>query len=168
MRLSAISFLVTCSSVAAFAPSPSLPSCSRTQLHADNSHRREVLGTIGASLGAALLFPQSSNAIQNPALQTLKGRKKTKGQFIPGKGLHTNEEFDRLMAIQNPALQTLKGRKKTKGQFIPGKGMHMNEEFDRLMAISNPALQTMKARKPTKGQFIPGKGMHANEEFEML
>jgi hypothetical protein len=53
-------------------------------------------------------------------------------QFIPGKGLHMNEEFDRLMAIQNPALQTFKARKPTKGQFIPGKGMHANEEFEML------------------------------------
>ena len=35
-------------------------------------------------------------AIQNPALQTFKARKPTKGQFIPGKGMHANEEFEML------------------------------------------------------------------------
>merc|ERR1712176_74200 len=117
---------------------------SNTQLQAENVGRREAMGAFGAALGTALMFPQTSNAIQNPALQTFKGSKPTKGQFIPGKGLHANEEYDRLMAIQNPALQTFKGAKPTKGQFIPGKGLHANEEFDRLMALENPALQTFK------------------------
>jgi len=128
MRLSTFVFIATCSSVGAFAPI-SNPSHSITQLEAENSSRRKAIGAIGASLGAALLFPRSSNAIINPALQTFKGGKKGKGQFIPGKGLHLNEEYDRLMAITNPALQTFKGGKQGKGQFIPGKGLHLNEEY---------------------------------------
>jgi len=170
MRLSTFVCIASCSSVAAFVPISTPPSHSIVQLEAENSSRRKAFGAIGASLGAALLFPQVSSAGSiNPALATFKGRKKGKGQFIPGKGMHLNEEYDRLMAITNPALQTFKGGKKGKGQFIPGKGMHLNgEEYDRLMAINNPALQTFKARKPTKGQFIPGKGMHMNEEYDHL
>ena len=133
MRISAVVFLAICSSVTAFAPSAT-QSSSTTQLHAENVGRREAMGAFGAALGTALLFPQSSNAIQNPALQTMKARKPTKGQFIPGKGLHANEDFDQLVAIQNPALQTLKGRRKTKGQFIPGKGLHSSNTFDELLS----------------------------------
>mmetsp|Transcript_21246 Transcript_21246/g.22666 ORF Transcript_21246/g.22666 Transcript_21246/m.22666 type:complete len:111 (-) Transcript_21246:3-335(-) len=105
MRLSTYVFIATFSSVGAFAPI-SNPTHSITQLEAENSSRRKAIGAIGASLGAALLFPQSSSATGsiNPALQTMKGRKKGKGQFIPGKGMHMNEEYDRLMAITNPAL----------------------------------------------------------------
>ena len=72
-------------------------------------------------------------AANNPALETFKGRKGTKGAFIPGKGLRNNEEYDRLMAASNPALQTFKGSKGTKGAFIPGKGLRNNESFDSLL-----------------------------------
>ena len=51
----------------------------------------------------------------NPALETFKSRKKTKGSFIPGKGIRDSESFDNLMA-SNPALETFKSRKKTKQQ----------------------------------------------------
>ena len=90
MRLAPIVFLATCSSVAGFAPAASSRvSSSKTQLQAEqqnSSSRREAMGTIGAALGlgAGLLFPQVSNAANNPALQTFKGGKKTKGSFIPG------------------------------------------------------------------------------------
>ena len=167
MRVSAIVFLATCSSVAAFAPSAS-QSSSSTQLQAENVGRREAFGAFGAALGAAILFPEASNALENPALQTFKGRRPTKGQFIPGKGLHANEEYDRLMAANNPALQTFKGAKPTKGQFIPGKGLHSNIEFDNLIALENPALKTLKGRRKTKGQFIPGKGLHSSNTFDEL
>ena len=167
MRISAVVFLAICSSAAAFAPS-ARHSASSSQLHAENVGRREAMGAFGAALGTALLFPQYSNAIENPALKTLQSRKRTKGAFIPGKGLHSKEEYDRLMALTNPALQTFKGAKPTKGQFIPGKGLHSQEEYDRLMAINNPALQTFKGAKPTKGQFIPGKGLHQSNTFDEL
>ena len=55
-------------------------------------------------------------AVQNPALQTFKGRKPTKGAFIPGKGMREQMTFDELVAANNPALQTFKGGKKTKGE----------------------------------------------------
>jgi hypothetical protein len=119
MRLSAIVILASCSSAAAFSP-VSTPSRSSTQLQAENSSRRGAMGVIGASLGAALLFPQSSNANINPASETFKGRPQGKGQFIPGKGLHSHEEFNGLMANINPASENFKGRPKGKGQFIPG------------------------------------------------
>ena len=174
MRISVFTSLLTCSSVLAFSPSSTTPviSSSRnssSQLNAENVGRREaMMGAVGAALGTALLFPQSSNAITNPALQTFKARKQGKGQFIPGKGLHNNIEYDNLVAANNPALQTLKARKPTKGQFIPGKGLHAHEEDEHLMAITNPALQTFKARKQGKGQFIPGKGLHSSNTFEEL
>ena len=90
MRLTPIVFLAACSSVTGFAPAASSRvSISNTQLQAEqqnSSSRREAMGTIGAAigLGAGLLFPQVSNAVNNPALETFKGRKKTKGAFIPG------------------------------------------------------------------------------------
>ena len=133
MRISALVFLATCSSVAAFAPIATRSGSVVTQLQAENVGRREAMGAFGAALGTALLFPQPGNAITNPALQTLKGRKHGKGQFIPGKGLHADEEFDTLMAANNPALQTFKARKPTKGQFIPGKGLHSSIDFEELI-----------------------------------
>ena len=36
-------------------------------------------------------------AANNPALQTFKGRKGTKGAFIPGKGMREHESFDQLV-----------------------------------------------------------------------
>lgn len=42
-------------------------------------------------------------------LTIISGGKKTKGAFIPGKGLHGKEPFDKLMAVNNPALETFKG-----------------------------------------------------------
>jgi hypothetical protein len=97
-----------------------------TQLNAENS-RRNALGQMGIALGGLFIggfaAPEESSAgLANPALQTFKGGKKTKGAFIPGKGLREREEFDSLLAgLNNPALQTFKGGKKTKGAFIPGK-----------------------------------------------
>jgi hypothetical protein len=95
MRISIFTSLVTCSSVAAFAPASTNPgisisssSSSSSQLQAENVGRRQAMGAFGAALGTALLFPQSSNAIINPALATFKSRKQGKGQFIPGNGLH--------------------------------------------------------------------------------
>ena len=35
-------------------------------------------------------------AVSNPALQTFKGRKGTKGAFIPGKGMRGHELFEDL------------------------------------------------------------------------
>jgi len=35
----------------------------------------------------------------------MKGAKKTKGAFIPGKGMRQYETFDELVAVSNPALQ---------------------------------------------------------------
>lgn len=58
------------------------------------------------------------------------GGKKTKGAFIPGKGLHQNEPFENLLAASNPALATFKGGKNTKGAFIPGKGLHKVQPFN--------------------------------------
>jgi hypothetical protein len=96
-----------------------------TQLNAES--RREALGGMGIALaglfaGSFGAPEESMAALQNPALQTFKGGKKTKGAFIPGKGLRNTEEYDQLVAgLENPALQTFKGGKRTKGAFIPGK-----------------------------------------------
>jgi hypothetical protein len=72
-------------------------------------------------------------AANNPALETFKGRKGTKGAFIPGKGMREHQTFEQLMAANNPALETFKGRKGTKGAFIPGKGMRGHDSFDQLV-----------------------------------
>ena len=160
----------------AFAPaSRNAVSVPSTQLHAES--RRDALGQMGIALGGLLVggfaAPQESSAgLDNPALQTFKGRKKTKGSFIPGKGMRDHESFDTLVAgLDNPALQTFKGRKKTKGSFIPGKGMREKESFDTLVAgLENPALQTFKGGKKTKGAFIPGKGLRKSDHdvFDVL
>ena len=136
---------------------------STTQLHAES--RREALSAIGLALGGLMGLPEASNALNNPALETFKGRKATKGQFIPGKGLR-NHEDENWVALKNPALETFKGGKKTKGEFIPGKGLRMKE--DELLALKNPALETFKGGKKTKGEFIPGKGLRLNESFESM
>jgi hypothetical protein len=164
MRTTALFFLALVSSATAFAPASSKHTS--TQLHAESS-RRDALAAMGLAFGG-LMLPQESEAFNNPALQTFKARKRTKGSFTPGKGLHNTQEFDNLVAGQNPALQTFKGRKKTAGSFIPGKGLHNSQEFDNLVAGQNPALQTFKARKRTAGSFIPGKGLHNNDTFESL
>ena len=144
MKTSALALLALTSSASAFVPA-SAPAASTTQLNAES--RREALGAMGLALGGLLLSPESSSA-SNPALQTFKGGKKTKGAFIPGKGLRSKE--DELLA-SNPALETFKGGKKTKGAFIPGKGLRNTEEHDRLMAgLGNPALETFKGRKGTE------------------
>ena len=98
----------------AFAPASRVQSFN-TELNAES--RREALGNLGIALGGLLVgtlaAPEESMALTNPALQTFKGAKGTKGQFIPGKGMRNKE--DELLAVNNPALETFKGGKKTKG-----------------------------------------------------
>ncbi len=119
-------------------------------------NRRDALGfAFSAMIGAASTLPTEAEAVSNPALETFKGGKKTKGAYIPGKGLRNGQTYDELVAVSNPALETFKGRKATKGSFIPGKGMRNTAAFDELVAVSNPALETFKGRKATKGSFIP-------------
>lgn len=65
------------------------------------------------------------------ALETFKGGKKTKGSFVPGKGIRRHE--DQLLA-SNPALETFKGRKRTKGSFMPGQGIRRHDD----LLASNP------------------------------
>jgi hypothetical protein len=169
MKTSALALLALVSSASAFQSVAPKQASSSTQLHAES--RREALGAIGIALGGLMFGAEPSNAgLDNPALQTFKGRKRTKGAFIPGKGLRNQEDFDSLVAgLQNPALQTFKGGKKTKGAFIPGKGLRNQEDFDTLVAgLDNPALQTFKGRKRTKGAFIPGKGLRNQEDFDTL
>ena len=129
MKTSILAVLAFSSSTCAFMQNAT-PKPVTTELYAES--RREALGSIGLALGG-LMFPQVSLAASNPALQTFKGSKGTKGAFIPGKGLRNNEDFEALMAANNPALETFKGRKGTKGAFIPGKGLRNNESFDSLL-----------------------------------
>ena len=94
MRTSALALLAFVASANAFSsPAPKQVSSS-TQLYAES--RRDALGAIGLALGG-LMLPEASFAGENPALETFKGRKKTKGAFIPGKGLRLNDGFDSLM-----------------------------------------------------------------------
>ena len=129
------------------------------------SNRREAFHLLfGGSAAAAIVtsgiisMPETANAV-NPALETFKGGKKTKGSFIPGKGLRQHHD-DELVAV-NPALETFKGGKRTKGAFIPGKGLrqHDSDENDHTLFAANPALETFKGRKRTPGSFVPGKGI---------
>ena len=99
----------------------------------DMISRRASLAGLGLTVGS-LLFPDDSFAANNPALQTFKGRKGTKGAFVPGKGMRNVEEYENLVAASNPALQTFKGSKGTKGAFIPGKGLRKNELFETFIA----------------------------------
>lgn len=85
MKTTAVVLLaLTASSTSAFAPASQNSLRSSTKLHAEGGSRREALGAIGAALGG-LALPGVSNALTNPALQTFKGGKMTKGAFIPGK-----------------------------------------------------------------------------------
>jgi hypothetical protein len=166
MKMTRLAVLLTVlTSSHAFVTQSSSVRCSSTELKAVN--RRDALG-LAFGLLAAAGSPLASNAVSDPALQTFKGRKKTKGSFIPGKGIREHEEFESLVSVSNPALQTFKGGKKTKGSFIPGKGLHGHEDYESLVAVSNPALQTFKGGKKTKGSFIPGKGLHEHDDFESL
>jgi hypothetical protein len=124
IRASAVAFLALAAveNASAFSPA-SIKHASTTQLNAES--RREALGSMGIALAGLFAgsfgAPEESVAFNNPALETFKGGKRTKGQFIPGKGMRNTEEFDQLVAFNNPALETFKGGKRTKGQFIPGK-----------------------------------------------
>ena len=121
-----------------------------------NAGRREIL-----ELGGFLLA-----GLKNPAGETFKGAKKTKGTFIPGKGLRQHDDDDFLIAgLKNPAGETFKGGKKTKGTFIPGKGLRQHDDDDFLIAgLKSPAGETFKGAKMTKGTFIPGKGLRQHDD----
>ncbi|KAI2500652.1 hypothetical protein MHU86_13802 [Fragilaria crotonensis] len=89
----AVLLLSSLAIASAFAPIPQQVRVS-TQLAAD---RREIL-----ALGGILLA-----GLKNPAAETFKARPKTKGNFIPGKGIRQHDEM--LMAgLKNPAAETFK------------------------------------------------------------
>jgi hypothetical protein len=93
-------------------------------MHVVVSGRREILELGGAFLLAGL---------KNPAGETFKGAKKTKGNFIPGKGIRQHdapEDLSLLAGLKNPAGETFKGAKMTKGNFIPGKGIRAKDNND--------------------------------------
>jgi hypothetical protein len=165
MKTSTIALLALVSSASAFQSVAPKQAFSSTQLHAES--RRAALGAIGIALGGLMFGAEPSNAgLQNPALQTFKGGKKTKGAFIPGKGLRNQEDFDTLVA---DALQTMRERQRTGPRGPPGRGIRNTMEFDELVAgLDNPALQTFKGKKRTKGAFIPGKGIRNTMEFDEL
>jgi hypothetical protein len=85
MKATALALLALTASSSAFAPASQKSVQTPTQPAApvNTESRREALGFIGAAIGG-LVLPGVSNA-SNPALQTFKGGKKTKGAFIPGK-----------------------------------------------------------------------------------
>lgn len=127
MRLAVIVALTATTN--AFAPQQAASSAG-TELAAMS--RRDAFGlAFSAAVGAASIMPEAAEAVSNPALQTFKGRKRTKGSFIPGKGIREHESFEMLQAVSNPALQTFKGRKETKGSYVPGKGIRSH--FDDAM-----------------------------------
>ena len=126
MRFAVLLALVASSH--AFVPSTRRSVSSTTELGVS---RRDAFGLAFTGFVAGVV-PEVVNAA-NPALETFKGRKTTKGAFIPGKGMRDHESFENLVAV-NPALETFKGGKKTKGTFIPGKGLRDHESFETLMA----------------------------------
>lgn len=148
--------------VAAFTPMSNqklFKTTTTTELSATIDRRDAFNLLFGGVIAASSMIPDTANAV-NPALETFKGGKKTKGSFMPGKGLREHESFETLVAA-NPALETFKGSKSTKGSFIPGKGIR-NHDDDNLIA-ANPALETFKGRKRTPGSFVPGKGIRHQE-----
>ena len=67
------------SSASAFVSISKPTSVSNTEL---GLSRRDALNSVGLAIGGILAgMPQPSVAAQNPALQTFKGRKGTKGQY---------------------------------------------------------------------------------------
>ena len=159
MRASAALFALLSASAHAFAPVQQPHRVASTELAAE---RREVFGMAAAAALSTFGLSMPAQAASNPALETLKAKKGSKNQYIPGKGLHQHD--DMLVAANNPALQTLKAKKGSKNQYIPGKGLHQHDDF--LMAANNPALQTLKAKKGSKNQYIPGKGLH--KDFDLF
>ena len=151
MRVVALHALLS-ASADAFAPSTAGQRMASMELAAE---RREVFGVAAAAAFSAFGLTMPAEAVTNPALQTFKGKKGSKNQYIPGKGLKQHD--DELVAVTNPALQTFKGKKGSKNQYIPGKGLKQHE--DMLVAVTNPALQTFKGKKGSKNQYIPGKGL---------
>ena len=153
--------------VAAFTPMSNqklFKTTTTTELSATIDRRDAFNLLFGGVIAASSLIPDTANAV-NPALETFKGGKKTKGSFIPGKGLREHESFETLVAA-NPALETFKGSKSTKGSFIPGKGIR-NHDDDNLIA-ANPALETFKGRKRTPGSFVPGKGIRHHDDDNLI
>ena len=85
MKATAFALLALTASSSAFTPASqkSVPTATQPAAPVPTEGRREALGFIGAAIGG-LVLPGVSNAV-NPALETFKGRKRTKGAFIPGK-----------------------------------------------------------------------------------
>jgi hypothetical protein len=162
-RSSVIVLVALAHGAAAFCPVSQITGIeSCTQLNAENS-RRNALGQMGIALGGLFVggfaAPEESSAgLANPALQTFKGGKKTKGAFIPGK-------YQNRFGCQSVVVQcTFPSRLLDTNGVLPfschplGKGLREKEEFNNLIAgLQNPALQTFKGGKRTKGAFIPGK-----------
>ena len=180
MRTSVLVFLATCSSAAAFAPASVQPASSATQLHAETTGRREAMGAI-AALGAGLLLPQASEALQNPALQTLKSRKPTKQassscvyrKLVPyPTGGDTRQRAEPLavsfvflaVVCQNFATYQYLRRRHLSHDislfFLVHLDVLMSMYFNILFTIIN-GFRELQA-------FIPGKGLRNNEEFETL
>jgi hypothetical protein len=95
----AAALLVSIPAATAFVPSSAVSS-SRTlvssfELNALN--RRDAVGVALAGLFSLNVLPADAT---NPALETFKGGKKTKGSFIPGKGIRQHE--DDLLMASNP------------------------------------------------------------------
>eukprot|EP00977_Amphora_coffeiformis_P013546 scaffold3576_cov170-Amphora_coffeaeformis.AAC.28 len=145
-------------SAQAFAPNMAAQSRVSVELSAE---RREIFGFAAAAALSTFGLAMPAGAVTNPALETFKGKKGTKSQYIPGKGLKQHD--DMMVAINNPALETFKGKKGTKSQYIPGKGLKQHD--DMMVAINNPALETFKGKKGTKSQYIPGKGLKQHDDM---
>jgi hypothetical protein len=101
-----VAALVSLAPIAAFVPSSASSRATLLELNAASFNRRDAVG-----VALAGLFSLAGNVLpadaSNPALQTFKGGKKTKGSFIPGKGIRQHDEEEELLIASNPGTLLL-------------------------------------------------------------
>jgi len=90
-----------------------------------------------------------SRIFSTKALETFKGGKKTKGSYIPGKGLREHESFDQLVA-SNP------GTSLDLSKSLPSFGVAASRELSLL--CNKIALETFKGHKKICWLFHSWKG----------
>jgi hypothetical protein len=95
MMFATLVVVLLLSTTTAFVPSSAM-SRSTLELNA-MMDRRDAFGVALAGLFSLTGGVLPADAA-NPALETFKGRKKTKGSFIPGKGLHQHD----VIVASNP------------------------------------------------------------------
>jgi hypothetical protein len=95
--VAAAALLVCIPAATAFVPSSASSSRTLASFELNAVNRRDAVGVALAGLFSLNVLPADAT---NPALETFKGGKKTKGSFIPGKGIRQHE--DDLLMASNP------------------------------------------------------------------